>query len=477
MFIWQTGQHFWRTDGIPSPPVSPRCATCTPHSTNAPPAELADLAGDLGELRALCAAQLVAVVADAEQRGLVEQSQCASTTAWVADRVWHCRREASLIAKTAKAVPSARPSRPVADAVLDADIDPLTAVVVAGEYDKLAPDLRDEAKPVVLEQFLTIGAEQGPAGVRRLKQEILARYGEDGEFEEHQQRCRRQIDLSPGSQTSPGVWDYRLTVDNEGRSVLEAAIGPLSAPAANPETGEPDPRPVGRRRGEALVEALRRSVTATGTASASPKAVLVLTMDYEALRAQIGAASALGSVAKGCLLGADTVRKLACDAAIVPTVLGRDGEILDQGREVRLFTLAQVRALWRRDGHCTFPGCDAPAAWSDAHHLIHWADGGPTDLGNACLLCPRHHTIVHRDRLAGVVTDRGVEWDRRPGSYQPPGPSPEQQARSGPDGASPAGRSAHHRPPGRTDPARPTGSDPVNRARPSNPATDRVRRS
>ena len=438
--------------------------------------ELADLAGDLGELRALCAAELAAVVADAEQRGLVDQSQYASTAAWVADRVWHCRREASVIAKTAKLI--RRPDlSAVAEAVLDADIDPLTAVVVAGEYDKLAPDLRDEAKPVVLEQFLTIGAEQGPVGVRRLKQEILARYGEDGDFEEHQQRCRRQIDLSPGSQTSPGVWDYRLTVDNEGRSVLEAAIGPLSAPAPNQETGERDPRPVGRRRGEALIEALRRSVTATGSASASPKAVLVLTMDYDALQAQLGAAATLGSVAEGCLLGADTVRKLACDAAIVPTVLGRDGEILDQGREVRLFTLAQVRALWRRDGHCTFPGCDAPAAWSDAHHLIHWADGGPTDLGNACLLCPRHHTIVHRDRLAGVVTDHGVEWDLRPGTYQPPDPTAQNQTRPDHDDPPPAGRPTQQRPPGRTDRVRPGGTDPVNRARPGNPATDRIRRT
>ena len=62
-------------------------------------------------------------------------------------------------------------------------------------------------------------------------------------------------------------------------------------------------------------------------------------------------------MAEGVLLGSDTVRKLACDAAIIPAVLGGDGEILDQGREQRLFTTAQIRALWLRDGHCTFPGC------------------------------------------------------------------------------------------------------------------------
>ena len=76
-----------------------------------------------------------------------------------------------------------------------------------------------------------------------------------------------------------------------------------------------------------------------------------------------------------------------------------------------------------RDRHCTYPGCDVPGQWCDAHHLIHWADHGPTDTDNAGLLCERHHTIVHQRRLAGwVAHDPGgggsrVEWDLRYGSY------------------------------------------------------------
>ncbi|PRY49116.1 HNH endonuclease, partial [Knoellia remsis] len=78
--------------------------------------------------------------------------------------------------------------------------------------------------------------------------------------------------------------------------------------------------------------------------------------------------------------------------------------------------------LWRRDRHCTFPGCDAPAMWSRAHHVVHWADGGPSDLSNAALLCQRHHTLVHERRLIAVVhppdvDGRCVTWDLSPGSY------------------------------------------------------------
>ena len=149
----------------------------------------------------------------------------------------------------------------------------------------------------------------------------------------------------------------------------------------------------------------------------------MLTMGYDDLRAQVGAAYAAGTLATGTPIAPDTVRKLACDAAIISVVVGNSGEILNQGREKRLFTWAQLKNLWARDHHCTFPGCNAPAAWTDAHHLIHWADGGRTDLSNAALLCGRHHTIVHRDRLAGTVTPDGVVWDLQTRLLPPTRPS------------------------------------------------------
>src|SRR6478609_2796602 len=194
-----------------------------------PTNELGDLVGDLAEMIALGLAQLAAAVADAEQRGVVEASQCANTAQWVAEYGWHLRRDAYTIAKAAKLL-RRQELADVADSVLTADVDLRTAVVVGEQYDKLVPDLTDEGKPEVLAQLLDIGATFGPGAVRTLKQEILARWGEDGEFDKHQQRCRRQIDLSPGRETSAGVHEYRLTTDNEGKAVLEAAIGPLSAP-------------------------------------------------------------------------------------------------------------------------------------------------------------------------------------------------------------------------------------------------------
>ncbi|MEJ7650186.1 MAG: DUF222 domain-containing protein [Nakamurella sp.] len=384
--------------------------------------ELGAFLAELAELRALAGAASVIVTADAESRGVIEASQSASTRGWVAEQGWHSRREATTIAKAAHIL--RRPELDeITDSIRTADLDLTTAVVVQAEYDKLAPELLPGAPPIVLKQMVNHGAEYGPRGVRELRQYILARHGKQDKLADFQDRCRRHISLSPARETSTGLHEYRLVVDNEGLSILEAAIQALSAPRSDSGTGERDGRPTDRRRGEALIEALSRSVLAQGQGPTSAVTATVnVSMYLDDLQQRTGAGTCTGTIADGdgTLLAPDTVRKLACDAGIIPTVLGAQGAILECGTEKRLFTLAQKRVLWQRDRHCTFPGCDIPAQWTDAHHLVHWIDGGPTDLDNAALLCRAHHTIVHRDELAGEVVAGQVVWDRRPGTYRPP---------------------------------------------------------
>ena len=83
------------------------------------------------------------------------------------------------------------------------------------------------------------------------------------------------------------------------------------------------------------------------------------------------------------MVSPETVRKMGCDASIIPVVLGSKGQPLDVGRLKRLVTQSMQAALWIRDKGCTFPGCGRPPQWCDAHHVIHLVDGGPT-----CLLNP-----------------------------------------------------------------------------------------
>ncbi len=168
---------------------------------------------------------------------------------------------------------------------------------------------------------------------------------------------------------------------------------------------------------------VRRAVGVGADAPTSQKATLVVTVDLETLRSGLtGAGETFGGSESGVLLAPETVRRLACDGAVLPAVLGECGEVVDLGRMKRLFAAGQVRRLWLRDRHCSYPGCDVPGQWCDAHHLRHWVDGGATDLENAGLLCERHHAVVHSRRYAGrVVNDPGggtrVEWDLTHGSY------------------------------------------------------------
>jgi hypothetical protein len=167
------------------------------------------------------------------------------------------------------------------------------------------------------------------------------------------------------------------------------------------------------------------------------KATVIVTIGLDDLRNRTRPGVLVGGVDGGRLLGPETVRRLACDGILIPAILDTDGQLLRLGRGRRAFTSAQIRGLWLRDRQCTFPGCTAPATWCDAHHVRHWLDGGPTDVTNGTLLCERHHTIVHRDRLNATLSSSGTDtgptvvWDRTPGSYDralargpSPGPAP-----------------------------------------------------
>jgi hypothetical protein len=97
---------------------------------------------------------------------------------------------------------------------------------------------------------------------------------------------------------------------------------------------------------------------------------------------------------------------------------------LDVGREQRTVTAGQWAALVVRDRGCAFPGCTRPAEWCIAHHIVHWADGGPTDLDNLVLLCGYHHRVVHHSGWQVIMAA-----DRHPQFLPPPWVDPDQTPR------------------------------------------------
>ncbi|MCA1984361.1 HNH endonuclease signature motif containing protein [Nocardioides nematodiphilus] len=124
---------------------------------------------------------------------------------------------------------------------------------------------------------------------------------------------------------------------------------------------------------------------------------VVVTIGLEQLRREVGVAELVGT---DTLLSATETRRIACEAGIIPMVLGGDGRVLDLGRTQRLFSPSQRKAMWVRDKTCRAEGCTVPAAWCDAHHLTPWSRGGMTDIKDGLLYCGFHHQRAHDPRYA-----------------------------------------------------------------------------
>jgi hypothetical protein len=174
-------------------------------------------------------------------------------------------------------------------------------------------------------------------------------------------------------------------LDPENGLVVQAAIDSLAEPGALDPN---DRRTPAQRQADALVEISRRYLDGTpGTGSSRPH--LTVTIPWDTLKTGTGLVdTGVGPIT------AETARRLACDATMSQVVL-KDGTPVTSSGARRRIPPALRRALDLRDPHCTHPGCDMPARYCDAHHIVHWADGGKTEISNLRLLCRRHHRTAH----------------------------------------------------------------------------------
>jgi hypothetical protein len=192
------------------------------------------------------------------------------------------------------------------------------------------------------------------------------------------------------SQTLNGLWATKATFTPEGGHIIKQTIDALTDPG-NIDAGEL--RSPAQRRADAMVDICSFYLTHNTdiVTSAGERPHVTVTMDYEVLK---GHAERLPEI-DGTPVTPATMRRITCDAGIIPILLGSQGEVLDVGRKTRTIPTALRRALEQRDRGCTWDGCDAPLSWCDAHHIIHWVNGGETSLNNTTLLCRKHHTATH----------------------------------------------------------------------------------
>jgi Domain of unknown function (DUF222) len=184
-----------------------------------------------------------------------------------------------------------------------------------------------------------------------------------------------------------GILDGRF--DAEGAEIIETAI----RRSYDRLHVKDDARSPGQQRADAEVDIHRHYLDHQDRGTNRPH-VIVAVDDATLAGEQVGLCETLS----GHRLGAETVRRLACDAIVQRIVIGADGVLLDMGRATRTFTPDQYRAIMLRDGGCRFPGCDAHPEHCEAHHaMVFWEDGGATDLANGLAVCRGrgHHRLVH----------------------------------------------------------------------------------
>lgn len=180
----------------------------------------------------------------------------------------------------------------------------------------------------------------------------------------------------------------RAVTDDEPDHGTEDRTPPRRQPAAPPEPPPPDSPEAAHRcdRAAPTRPAARRPVLPIPA-----RAQIAVTIPLEWLREQTGHAQ----LDAGRALDPAAARRLACDANIIPVVLGTRSEPLELGRATYVVTEALRRLLVLRDRGCAHPGCPRRANRTHAHHIHHWSNGGPTELDNLVLLCRYHHHLVH----------------------------------------------------------------------------------
>jgi hypothetical protein len=355
----------------------------------------------------------MAALAEAEAQGAARKAGALGTAEWLKGQgsgAAAAKREVAL----AGALASSEHAQ-ARDALASGRVGAEQAAVVTAAADALSGAVRMEQKAQFEKDLLAQAETMDPWALRKAADRAAARVDPTGSGDlarlEKAKRAQREFTMF----LSRGMYVLAGQLDPEGAAFVSAAVDSLSAPRPS-DAGGPDPRTPARRRGDALVELAQRLTAAGGglPRSGGAPTQVVVTMTVEQLLATCHEAVGAAEVRGGTVsepISAGRARRLACDAKILPAVLGGASEVLDWGRAKRLATPAQRAALALRDRGCTYPGCTRPPAWCEAHHLLGWLDDGLTDLANLALVCCAHHDLLHQDGWwLTYQPDTAVTW-------------------------------------------------------------------
>lgn len=333
--------------------------------------DVADLCADLETERRRFDYGLLRVLADLDKRNVAEEQAGIPTIEFLRQRLRLSPSEAkSRIRAAAELIESEAPSGERIPAILpdtaagvaDGALSLEHVRVISRAVEKLPSGLDFETRSEVETQLASHAHTLDPAALTVAARRVHTNLDPDGVLDEDKP-ARRELAFV---RDVGGCDLVRGRLDVEGAAIVRTAIDAISTP--DPQ----DTKSPARRRADGLIELCQRYLDSGQLpAQGGEKPHVTVTMHLTDLTATLGT---------GQPITAEAARRLACDATVIPAVLGTTGEPLDVGRATRTIPPAIRRALVLRDKGCIHPGCPRPAAWCDAHHVRHWIAGGPTAL-------------------------------------------------------------------------------------------------
>jgi hypothetical protein len=328
-------------------------------------------------------AQLLVMVAEMDRREIPQTEHGLSTSGWL---MHFCRMAATEAPGTVKTARALELMPEVAEKAVSGDITPNGVRLLAQARDKHPDEFFDHENV-----FADIATYLDPRELRQAVSLWEQQVDYPTALEDTgSARERRRFYFH---QSYEGMWSTAGDIDPESGHVISTALHSLTDPA---NFDRDDNRSMPQRNADALTDICRFWLDHSDDTSISggERPHITVTVPYDILT---GNERRLGEI-DGNAVNAEAIRRLACDAGIVRIVTDGESQPLDVGRRARTVTPAMRRALELRDAGCTWAGCTAPASWCDAHHIIHWVDGGVTALINLILLCRKHHTAVHNGK-------------------------------------------------------------------------------
>jgi Domain of unknown function (DUF222)/HNH endonuclease len=278
----------------------------------------------------------------------------------------------------------------VAAAQATGDISPIHARIVTSTIDRLPSAVQAEhgqaTEQALVEHAHTLTPDQLRVAARRLSDHL----DPDGTLrgERDRARLRGVTFASRADGSARGSFEFTPRCGARWQTLFDSFTKPVKA-----DDGVRDPRTAAQRRHDAMEE-IADLLLRSGDLSdcGGTPATVIVTMTLADLETRNG----LATTAHGGTTSVAEALDLACEAEIIPVVVNDFGGIISHGRTRRVASPRQRVVLAGRDRGCSFPGCDIPPAWTQAHHIQAWQDRGETTLDNLTLVCGHHHRELQR---------------------------------------------------------------------------------